>query len=50
VYVPVLNGLFHTVPLGTHDWVAIVGCGVLVLLIEEARKVTVRAVRPDVRS
>ena len=50
VYVPILNGLFHTVPLGIEDWVAILGCGVLVLLVEEARKMAVQAVRPEVRT
>ena len=50
VYVPVLNGLFHTVPLGPGDWAAILGCGALVLLLEEARKTVVRALRPEVRA
>jgi Ca2+-transporting ATPase len=50
VYVPVLNDLFHTVPLGPRDWAAILGCGALVLLMEEARKSAVRALRPEVRA
>jgi Ca2+-transporting ATPase len=50
VYIPVLNELFHTVPLGLKDWAAILGCGVLVLLLEEARKTAVRTLRPEVRA
>ncbi len=47
VYVPFLNGPFHTEPLGAADWALIVGCGAMVLLVEEVRKGAVRAVRPD---
>jgi Ca2+-transporting ATPase len=47
VYLPLLNGPFHTVPLGLDDWALILGCGALVLFIEEVRKSIVRAVRPE---
>jgi Ca2+-transporting ATPase len=47
VYLPLLNGLFHTVPLGQNDWVAIIGCGALVLLVEEVRKSIVRMMHPE---
>jgi len=50
VYVPFLNGPFHTVPLKMSDWAAILGCGALVLLTEEIRKSAVRALRPEVRT
>jgi len=50
VYVPFLNGPFHTVPLGLYDWGLILGCGALVLFIEEVRKALVRAVRPEARA
>jgi len=50
VYVPFLNGPFHTVPLGLDDWGLILGCGAMVLFIEEIRKALVRAVRPEARA
>ncbi len=50
VYAPFMNTLFHTVPLGAPDWVAILACGALVLLIEEVRKAVVRARHPEVRA
>jgi hypothetical protein len=50
VYVPFLNGPFHTVPLGLDDWALILGSGALVLFIEEVRKAAVRMVRPEARA
>jgi Ca2+-transporting ATPase len=47
VYVPLMNGLFRTVPLGIGDWQLILISGVLVLVMEEARKAVARSVRPD---
>jgi Ca2+-transporting ATPase len=38
VYVPFLQSAFHTVPLGLRDWGLIVGPGLGLFLLEEARK------------
>ena len=50
VYAPFLNGPFHTTPLDLNDWALILGCGALVLLVEEIRKGIVRSVQPDAPS
>jgi Ca2+-transporting ATPase len=50
VYVPFLNGPFHTMPLGLDDWALILGSGALVLFVEEVRKAVVRMVRPEARA
>ncbi|MEM2869708.1 MAG: HAD-IC family P-type ATPase [Thermoplasmata archaeon] len=47
VYLPPINPFFHTVPLGASDWALILGTGILVLAIEEARKAAVRALSPE---
>jgi Ca2+-transporting ATPase len=38
IYVPVLQTLFHTVPLSLNDWLMIVGIAFSILVIEEAIK------------
>ena len=39
VYLPFLQKIFHVAPLSATDWLVIVGCGVAIVLVEEARKV-----------
>lgn len=50
VYTQFLNGPFQTTPLDLNDWALILGCGALVLLVEEIRKGIVRSVQPDAPS
>jgi magnesium-transporting ATPase (P-type) len=50
VYLPFLNGPFHTVPLGLSDWALILGSGALVLCVEEVRKGVVRSLHPELRA
>jgi Ca2+-transporting ATPase len=47
VYVPLMNELFRTVPLGLVDWQMILLAGALVLIMEEARKAFSRLARPE---
>jgi Ca2+-transporting ATPase len=47
VYVPPLQVMFHTVPLDLRDWALILGCGLLVLIVEETRKAVVRKLHPE---
>jgi Ca2+-transporting ATPase len=39
IYVPILQTLFHTVPLGLTDWLLIIGIAFSILVIEEAIKI-----------
>ncbi|MGQ9583389.1 MAG: cation-translocating P-type ATPase [Thermoplasmatota archaeon] len=50
VYLPMLNSLFHTVPLGLQDWGVILISGLLVLFTEEARKAVTGALSAYRRS
>jgi Ca2+-transporting ATPase len=38
VYVPFLQAAFHTAPIGLRDWGIIIGAGLSLFLLEEARK------------
>lgn len=41
-YIPFLNEILHTAPLGLVDWAWIIGLSSLILIFEEARKFVVR--------
>lgn len=41
-YLPPLQALFNTAPLGAADWAVLAGFGALLLVAEEARKAWLR--------
>ena len=43
VYVPFLQGFFHTVPLSLNDWAIIIPSAFTILLVDEVRKYFVRS-------
>ncbi|AWK52977.1 hypothetical protein DIC82_19145 [Clostridium beijerinckii] len=42
IYVPFLNGVFNTAPIGLHEWGFLFIWPVLVLLVDELRKTILR--------
>jgi magnesium-transporting ATPase (P-type) len=47
IYVPFLQGIFQTAPIGIKEWVMLLIIPVVILLIEETRKAFVRKYKKD---
>ena len=43
VYIPFLQGFFHTVPLAFEDWLIIIPIAFSILVVDEVRKYFVRS-------
>ncbi|NYT13524.1 MAG: hypothetical protein GKC01_03310, partial [Candidatus Methanofastidiosa archaeon] len=43
VYVPFLQGFFHTVPLSLNDWAIIIPSAFTILIVDEVRKYFIRS-------